>query len=288
MLVASHPPADHVPPALPSFDERWAQAISDVKTDLVECLKEVTNDPVILSYCEGLGLYLKVPYLLSHRLAHGPLRTRIDHSLARHIVGMKLLDDAADLDTDLDSTDLVCCGLHLLHSASGEMSDISKRPDLCANLEAEMRVLTKGVMQTKHDRSQDFRKWRFHSCSYGGGFLRIYGRLANFLVSDDRGADLSGRFSFAFGTIITIADDIVDYTKKGERAGNLGYLLETGSVQPAQIIRLLEAMRFVCKASLTGTPDEQQMKAITDQYVDDVIQRIIPDHLDGVTSSGSD
>ncbi|MHC3394806.1 Moenomycin biosynthesis protein MoeN5, partial [Streptomyces lavendulocolor] len=83
-------------------------------------------------------------------------------------------------------------------------------------------------------------------------------------------------FAEAFGTVITIAADLTDYARDGERDGNLGPLLRTRAVTGGQGVSLLERLRARAHAAVRELPASRALGPVVDLYTDDVLDRLVP------------
>jgi len=258
--------------------EHWAQSINMLDSAVTESLDQIDAPERAIKYCHNLGLYRKVPYLITYCIEDTAFRKDAMIAIGKHIISMKMLDDLADQDSDLDTMCLVCCGLNLLQESLAEFSRLCPDAPINSMLHGETQRITKGGMERDRSPGVDFKTWRARCDRYGGGFLRIYGRVAGLLLAKQRVSELSGRFSYGFGTIITIADDMVDYDKKSERVGNLAHLMRTGVVDLASVDRTVRGMAYVCRQSVKGAHEEEFMLDTIAAYADDVTNRLLPLH----------
>ncbi|CAM5742451.1 hypothetical protein SALBM311S_10281 [Streptomyces alboniger] len=90
--------------------------------------------------------------------------------------------------------------------------------------------------------------------------------------------DAARRFAEAFGTIITIADDLTDYDRNGEREGNLAHLMRTGAVPARDVEALLQRLR-VQAGAVREQPASSGLVPVVGLYTDDVLDRLLPRHL---------
>jgi hypothetical protein len=277
LLSMREEPASHIRST--GFSDRWDRITESVDSNVADALSTVDPTGVLQRYCASLGLYRRVPFLVTCMLAGTPNRNAVAVAIGMHIIGMKLLDDVIDQDTSQATASLVCGGLQLLHRAMALLDSIEPGGLNHTFLSKEMAALVSGLNRSKTSPAIDFVQWRRIASTYGGGFLRIYGRLAGHVVGDRRAAELAGRFSYAFGNIITIADDIVDYEKNDERSGNLGELLATGAVSSRVVCEVVMKMRAVCLCSIKTALERDDLAGIVNHYAGDVVDRIIPRHL---------
>lgn len=283
--AASLSPAAVDEPAAPLFAGQWDASVAAVTAEIREALRTVDVRGTLEPYGGGLGLYLKVPFLLACHVADPALRDRIAAILALHIVAMKLLDDAIDRDSDLEPIELGAGSVYLASKAGARMAPLDPGRAARALIAAEVEVLTRGQIRTKAAPAEDLAEWRAYADIYGGGFLRIYGRLATLLSDQPALAEAVAGFAYAFGMIITLADDIVDYTRKGERAGNIGHLLATGVVEPEKVAAMVRELREACHDAVRNHPRGADLARLAAFYAGDVEGRILPQHMKQVSGT---
>ena len=258
--------------------EQWDESVLFLDAAVTESLRQIDAPKQAIHYCTNLGLYLKVPYLITYCMDDPVFRKDAMIAIGKHIIAIKLLDDAADEDTSIDSMSLVCVGMNLLQESLAELNALCPGTQINSILHIEMQRLTQSLMERRRSPGVDFPSWLARCHGYGGGFLRIYGRISGILLSNQRFVELGGRFCFGFGTIITIADDMVDYDKKSERIGNLAHLIRTGAVDIYSVDQTVRGMAYMCRQSVQDASCEKFMLETISAYADDVTNRLLPLH----------
>ncbi|GAB3110348.1 hypothetical protein GCM10027160_10460 [Streptomyces calidiresistens] len=233
----------------------------------------------LVAHTAALRLYLRVPHFLTEWTVDPRRRAAISRALALDIVSMKLLDDLMDDDTGLDRVELACVGMRLHLRALHELQSLARDPGAVTDiLERDAVHLGAGQIRTKRSRARNLEEWRDHASTYGAAFLGRYGDLAVACgdVGDPAGA--VRRFAEAFAMIITMADDLTDYERHGEREGNLAHLMRTGEVPEREVRDMLEELRGAALAAVGARPAAPALVPVIHLYTDDVSNRLLPRH----------
>ncbi|MDX3852346.1 class 1 isoprenoid biosynthesis enzyme [Streptomyces sp. AK02-01A] len=240
------------------------------------------GSPDLTAHVAALRLYLRVPHFLTEWITDAPLRARVSAGLALDIVAMKLLDDLMDDDTGLNRIELACTALRLHLTALRELCEESGDAQAVVDLlEHDFTTVCTGQIRTKRHRARDLEQWCANASTYGATFLGCYGALAALCGRRPEWIGPARSFAEAFGTIITIADDLTDYDRDGERDGNLGHLMRTGDVRVQDVTDLLEKLRAQALGAVREQPVSHGLVAVVDLYTDDVLDRLLPVHARG-------
>lgn len=238
------------------------------------------GSPELVAHTAGLRLYLRVPHFLTEWITEPGLRARVARALASDIVAMKLLDDLMDDDTGLDRVELACLCLHLHLTALQEMCVLAgDAREVTGVLERDFTAVCTGQIRTKSRGARDLGEWCANASTYGAAFLGCYGALSAICGRVAGSVGPARRFAEAFGTIITIADDLTDYDRNGERAGNLGHLIRTGAVAAGEVKALLERLRGRSLDAVRQQPVSLGLVEVVGVYTDDVLGRLLPRYL---------
>ncbi|WP_308403382.1 Moenomycin biosynthesis protein MoeN5 [Streptomyces sp. BV286] len=238
------------------------------------------GSPELVAHTAALRLYLRVPHFLTEWVTEPGRRTAVARALAMDIVAMKLLDDLMDDDTGLDRVELACLCLHLHLTALHEMCALAADARAVTDvLEHDFTKVCTGQIRTKSHRAENLDEWCANASTYGATFLGCYGSLSAICGREEKSVDPARRFAEAFGTIITIADDLTDYDRNGEREGNLGHLMRTGAVPARDVGELLERLRAQALDAVREQPASSGLVPVVGLYTDDVLDRLLPRHL---------
>jgi len=233
------------------------------------------GSPELVAHTAALRLYLRVPHFLTEWVAEPRRRAAVARALAMDIVAMKLLDDLMDDDTGLDRVELACLCLPL-HEMCALAADARA---VTAVLEHDFTAVCTGQIRTKSRRAKNLDEWCANASTYGATFLGCYGSLSAICGREEESVDAARRFAEAFGTIITIADDLTDYDRNGEREGNLAHLMRTGAVPARDVEALLERLRAQALGAVREQPASSGLVPVVGLYTDDVLDRLLPRHL---------
>lgn len=261
------------------FLAEWERVRTLVCDEACTLLREIEPSGKLATYASGLRGYFKLPFLCAWHAPDAELRAKIAAVVAFHIVGIKLLDDLIDADTDVDSCSLGCGSLRLIAEAEARIEALDLDNDLRAMLHDEMAAFARGWNRSEIAPATDLASWWDHVSFYGGGLMRTYARLGVLLSGQPGLRAAADRFFFAYGMVITVADDLVDYVPGGDRSGNLGHLIDIGAVPPEQVARLLQRLRRICVNAMRHHPRTAEFTALGIAFADDTEHRILPLHL---------
>ncbi|GLF92725.1 Moenomycin biosynthesis protein MoeN5 [Streptomyces yaizuensis] len=238
------------------------------------------GSPDLVAHVAAIRLYLRVPHFLTEWIEDPALRADVASALVLDIVAMKLLDDLMDDDTGLDRIELACLCLHLHLTALREMCALSGDAQAVVDLlEHDFTTVCTGQIRTKRERARDLDEWCVNASTYGAAFLGCYGALAALCGRRPGSIGPAREFAEAYGTLITIADDLTDYHRDGERAGNLGHLLTSGAVTVAELRGLVDRLVARALAAAGEQPAARGLAPVVALYQDDVLNRLLPRYL---------
>lgn len=261
--------------------EEWDACHHYARELVLRDLQDIGLSPRTLEYAGGLRLYYRASYLLSCWGPDRDVRRQVTSDIGAHIVSMKLLDDLVDNDTGMDRFDLGGGVVGLLLKATERLAAYRNATEVFSLLEAGFSQICRGQIKCKHAPAQTLEQWLGYADEYGARFLSLYGRVAGIVCGLGAQAAVPESFASAFGAIITIADDLTDYTRNAERDGNLGSMLLRGVVAPTSIVNILEGERHKAREALKTLAPAFDLAPVVDQYADDVLQRLLPQFAAG-------
>ncbi|MFF3716414.1 Moenomycin biosynthesis protein MoeN5 [Streptomyces prasinus] len=266
--------------ALPAdYTQSMLAAEAANRDHVTQCVAGTEGSPDLVAHTAALRLYLRVPHFLTEWTTDPDRRAAVSRALALDIVAMKLLDDLMDDDTGLDRVELACVCLRLHLRALHELESLAQDPKAVTDiLERDAVLLCGGQIRTKRTRATNLREWRAHASTYGAAFLGRYGALAAASGGGGQPPDAVRQFAEAFAMTITVADDLTDYDRNGERDGNLAHLVRTGAVAGQDVVDLLEELRERALAAVAVSPGAPGLVPVVHLYTDDVLTRLVPRH----------
>lgn len=236
--------------------------------------------PDLISHLSAMRLYQRVPYLLTEWVPDPERRDRVITGLGSHIIAMKLLDDVVDGDSGLDHKDLLLHYMLLQDAALVNLCQVADDPlAVLRAVQSDFEVICFGQVRTKRHLAEGLPTWRQHADTYGARFLACYAGLASLCGGVPETVPFARAFGAAFGMVITIADDLRDYSRHGEREGNLAHLLRCGTVGADDVVALLEELRTQALSAVSARPTHHDLAPLVHQYVDDVLVRALPEHV---------
>lgn len=258
------------------FAAQWDSDHANVRKELIDALDRLGASPELLEYVGSMRLYMRVSFLLSQWIEDPIRRRRVSAAIGMHIISIKLLDDLVDADTSYDRIDLAT-SLQLSHIAIQALCELCENPhDILRVLVEDYEYISQGQIRTKRKPARSLSQWLEHAATYGSAFLACYGRLAAWAGRVPGAIDAASGFGRHFGLILTVSDDLRDYTRCGERDGNLGHLLLQGDVSPTEVVKLLDNERLAALQAAYSEKTAYDLGPVIETYVADVRDRMLP------------
>jgi hypothetical protein len=278
------------PPCLIAENLRveWDECHLSARARVLEQLEGMGVSPATLDYAGKLRLYFRAAFLLSDWAPDAEHRRRLTCSLASHIVAMKFLDDLVDRDSSLDDFELGGGSLLLLLNANHELMSSGPSGAVARVLADDFTQICRTQLACKKVPAGSLDAWLGYARDYGARFLGTYGKLGGLDAGlGEAASEVPRRFAEAFGMIITIADDLTDYTRHGERIGNIGALLMDDVVSAEQIAELLEQQVKLAEQAWETLPSSHDLRPVARMHGYDVIDRILPEFARAKLESGA-
>jgi hypothetical protein len=247
-----------------------------VRDEILGALQAVNVSDEVCKYVSGCHLYFKAPFLLTAWQLAPEMRERLAVDMGMHIMSLKLGDDLVDNDMSADRLSLGVGSLQLSHVSLQRMCGYLDPAVLLPLLSDSMAALCRAQILATRSPATTLGEWRERAEGYGGGFLRIYANVATLAGDAPAAADSARRFATGFGNLITLADDLRDYKRTGERAGNLAALAVDGRVSVDDILAFVNDMRDTAVNGCTGHPTAFDLTSVVDFFVSDIVSRMIP------------
>lgn len=247
-----------------------------VRDEILAVLEAVQVSDEVREYVGGCHLYFKVPFLLTAWHQALEMRERLAIDMGMHIMSLKLGDDLVDNDMSADRLSLGVGSLTLSHAAIQRMCSYLDPALVLPHLSSSMAALCRAQMLATRSPATTMAQWRERVEGYGGGFLRIYAGIATLAGDARAAADAASRFGTGFGNLITLADDLRDYKRTGERAGNLAALVVDGRVSIDEVQTFVTENRETAASGCTGHATAFPLLSVVDFFVGDIVSRMIP------------
>jgi hypothetical protein len=247
-----------------------------IRDEIVMALQSVNVGAEVVEYVRGCHLYFKAPFLLTMWQLAPEMRMKLAIDMGMHIMSLKLGDDLVDNDMSTDRLSLGVGSLHLSHLAVKRMCNYLDPSALLPFLSDSMAELCRAQILATRNPAATLTEWREHADGYGGGFLRIYARIATLSDETKFAVDSACRFATGFGNLITLADDLQDYSRTGERSGNLAALIVDSVVSVEDVTAFVNEMRDVAIFGSRGQQTAYDLRPVIDFFVSDILSRMIP------------
>ncbi len=251
------------------------QTTGKVRDEILTALQAAKVSDEVCQYVRDCHLYFKVPFLVTMWQLAPEMREQLAIDMGMHIMSLKLGDDLVDNDMSTDRLSLGVGSLVLSHLSIERMCRYLDPAALLPHLRDSMAALCRAQILASRSPATTLSEWRERADGYGGGFVRIYARIGT-LSGEPGAADAASRFATGFGNLITLADDLRDYTRTGERAGNLAALVISGRVNVDDVVAFTSEMRDLAVSGATAHPTAYDLTAVIDFFVGDIVSRMIP------------
>jgi hypothetical protein len=259
-----------------AFRQEWDEVARRVRAENQAVLTDLGMGPETLAYVLKFRGFAKFPHLTTMWVLDPDLRMELGVHCGMHCIGIKLVDDLLDGDQPYPSSDLGM-GVYLIQRA---ICQIGQHANPAAVLECTQRdyaVFWRVQLDEMKRPPENKAEWVACASVKSGLIIANYGEMAC-LAGDARESIAPSRdFGLAIGNLGMIADDLVDYVKLGQRAGNLGHFIKTGVVSRQEVVDLVEEQRQTAKRSLrAGGPIAHDIDAVVDFYADDILDNYLP------------
>lgn len=255
------------------FHEEWARTENAVRDRCAASLTRLGMSPPALAYVLGLKAYHRLPYLFALWVRDEEKRRHIAVYLCVHCVGTKLLDDIVDADQPYSPVDQVL-GAHLMHEAVSSLCRLADPLAILDVCDTDHLALWQGMIREMRHPADSFATWMEHTRIKCGLLFASYITLACRAGRADEAITAGRTFGDAFGNLIQIADDLGDYSRLGERGGNLGHLLATGAVAPHIVRGEIRDSLQRALAALKEQPTIYDIAPIVEAKADDAARKL--------------
>jgi hypothetical protein len=256
------------------FEREWDRAHAEVRARVNGVLRDLGMSERALAYVAELRLYQRAPFLVTQWVRDPSLRSEMTEAVALHLIGIKLVDDLLDGDTDFDRWDLGL-GVQLIQGATRALASHAHAHRVLAVLEEDYRRIWQGQLREKREPAETFEEWHRAAELNAARCLGCYAEAATLAGGDPAAVEAARAFARAFAFLVRIADDALDYAR-GERHGNLVHLLEGGALDVADVHALVEQMRSEGRRAAAMHAPAYDVAPVVDRYADDVLHRILP------------
>lgn len=258
------------------FLAEMEQTTRKIRDEILTAIEAAKVSDEVREYVGGCHLYFKVPFLLTVWQLAPEMRERLAIDMGMHIMSLKLGDDLVDNDMSTDRLSLGVGSLVLSHLSLERMCRYLDPARLMPHFSTSMADLCRAQMLATRSPATSLAQWRERADGYGGGFLRIYAYVATLDGDAHTAMDAATRFGSGFGNLITLADDLRDYTRTGERAGNLAALVVSGAVTVDEVLAFVSEMREVAVSGCAAHKTAYDLTPVVDFFVNDIVSRMIP------------
>jgi hypothetical protein len=257
-----------------SMMAEWEAVHAAVVRRVHGTLADLGMSPRALAYVDSLRLYQRAPFLVAAWVPEAALREELSVAVAMHLIGIKLVDDLLDGDTDFERVDLGL-GVQLIQGATRTLASHAHGARVLEVLEEDYRRIWQGQVREKRTPAASFGEWREAAELNAARCLGCYAEAATLAGGDAASVEAARAFARGFAFLVRIADDLLDYGR-GEREGNLGHLAALGLTGTPQIHALTEEMRALARAAVALRPPVHDLAPVIDRYADDIVLRILP------------
>jgi hypothetical protein len=237
-------------PAAIAFQTEWSRAAKTVRTEAIGIVQSLGCSEALIAYLGSMNIYPRIPYLTASWIADQELREQLGMAISLHAIGLKLLDDLVDADSDLPVSDLgtghvlTCAATSRFHEATGGKL-------LVGNLAAWMPVY-RHVIHEPLTHVEDLQHW------VDGARLKSLLYLYVEALYRERRPEACDDLREAFELFAALGQVVDDYKDREGMCepGNLILMIADGRVSPSEALAWVEGARQRIRAIFARfTPD---------------------------------
>lgn len=221
------------------FKREWQMA-ERVHTDMaLRLLTQFECPKSMEGYVLSRKGFVRWVYPMSGWIPQSDIRYIAGSAFAMHSLGMKLLDDIIDADTQFSPSDLLV-GYQFCNQACTELASIGAIDEFLSIYNEFWPDIWRHVKKEPGAVYSKLSEWIDSSYSKCGRLLHSYAAVASLII--DR-PEITSRLEPAFramGVILTLLDDLRDYESPAEQHANVRRMIERGVVTRSDVEAVLE------------------------------------------------
>lgn len=259
-----------------AFRQEWDEVARRVRAENESVLTGLGMGPETLAYVLKFRGFARFPHLTTMWVLDPDVRMELGVQCGVHCIGIKLVDDLLDADQPYPSSDLGM-GIYLLQRAVCKIGQHANPAAVLDCTQRDYAVFWRVQLDEMKKPPENKAEWIACAEVKSGLIIANYGEMACLAGNALESIEPSRVFGRAIGNLGMIADDLVDYVKLGQRAGNLGHFVKTGVVSYDEVVDLVEQERRVAKQALrAGGPIAHDIDDVVDDYADDILRNYLP------------
>jgi hypothetical protein len=256
------------------FRREWDDVAAEVRAECLEVLTDLRMGEEALAYVKRFRGVPRFPHLSVQWVLDAGVRRRLGVHAGLHCVGIKLVDDLLDGDQPYPARDLGM-GVYLVQRATSQFGQYANPAAVLASSQRDFATFWRVQLDEMRRPPETREEWLACASIKSGLLIASYAEMACLAGDVPDSVAPSRTFSQCMGTLVMIADDLVDYVKLGQRDGNLGHFLRTGRVSLGEIHEMVETLRADSRQALRQAPTAYALDSVVDDFADDVLDHHI-------------
>lgn len=257
-----------------SFFREWNDVTERVHRKCHDTLARIGVSERGLAYVDHFQGVAKFPYLVTAWIPDSSLRMALGVHAGVHCVGIKLIDDLLDCDQPYDSWDLGP-GVYLVQMATCEMGQYHNSKEVLEIHRHDFDLIWKAQIGEARRPPATPDEWLQCARLKSGRLLATYGAAASLAANIPEAVQPSRIVGECIGTLVMIADDLVDHAKLGQTRGNLGSFLKDGTVSCEHVASMIEELRQTAFRALEISRTAHDIGFFINILADDVLQNYL-------------
>lgn len=237
------------------YDRESAAAIDALMDEADQLMAEFGTPASLIVYVHLRKGWMRKLYPTAAWVRDGDLRRRLALANGLHCLGLKLLDDIIDEDTDFRGRELIV-GQQFCMRALELVNEAGALPAFFRDYQAVWGPITRHITKEPTTPILSLKQWEQSANVKAGDVLAAYARFC--FCAEDRLDEFEAvRPAFhAFGTIFTVLNDYLGRDRPTEAHSNLFALIGQGVIQPAEVADLIRTCFDRFESCLAANPPE--------------------------------
>jgi hypothetical protein len=259
------------------FKTEWEAVGREVSAECLRILEGLGMGKECLEYVGRFRGIPMFPHLAASWVADGALRRELGIHAGVHCVGIKLIDDLLDLDQPYPRWDLGM-GVFLVQAATSRFGQYANPAEVLAAAEEDFRTFWRVQLEEVHAPPDTRDDWLACARVKSGLPMAAYAEMACLAAGLREAVAPAREVCQCLGTLVMIADDLVDCLKLGQTSGNLGHFVRRGDVSTGEVEEMVEELRRTALRRLDEVPVAVDIRFVVDAYADDVLVNYLPSY----------
>lgn len=243
---------------LGALGSEWGDIADYVRDKILSRLVAMGSDESLRNHALGRLAPPRLLYVATVWVDDCALRRKVALGAGLHMLGINLIDDLLDQDTNQACTELTCAGSFLLQSGASILCTLARSQTGWKELELRYQRISRATLAEMRQRPGSLQEWVDLAQVKAGEVLECYVALACLAAGKKPRLHIERSLARALGLMFAVRDDWTDFWKRREEQGNLFWLLMEGRAEMTAVRHAVaEAANVAAKAmSIDGAAAE--------------------------------